>query len=207
MKSKPTFKAPMTSLALIVVLLESFATSLQQAVKYSTNIPHALLSAATESLDTLVDFGRAFLSRRRMQACGGSNSTVEDGGGFWAAAADGDAAAVSEVLSVMARLNWLEGEEDTVVEWFVGCWVNLDSKQAAVHSRDLHITSSLTQFHFRHTFSCPPTTSTQDPATNVGGRQASKVLFQRPLRSQRPSSRTSLSVDSGYGSRCFYPMN
>lgn len=141
MISKPTFKAPMTSLALIVVLLESFATSLQQAVKYSTNIPHALLSAATESLDTLVDFGRAFLSRRRMQACGGSNSTVEDGGGFWAAAADGDAAAVSEVLSVMARLNWLEGEEDTVVEWFVGCWVNLDSKQAAVHSRDLHITS------------------------------------------------------------------
>ena len=179
MISKPTFKAPMTSLALIVVLLESFATSLQQAVKYSTNIPHALLSAATESLDTLVDFGRAFLSRRRMQACGGSNSTVEDGGGFWAAAADGDAAAVSEVLSVMARLNWLEGEEDTVVEWFVGCWVNLDSKQAAVHSRDLHITSSLTQFHFRHTFSVHPP---KIPATNnVGGRQASKVLFQRPL--------------------------
>jgi hypothetical protein len=30
--------------------------------------------AAHESLDTLVDLGRAFLSKRRMQAVGGSNS-------------------------------------------------------------------------------------------------------------------------------------
>jgi hypothetical protein len=32
--------------------------------------------AAAESLDTLVDFGNAFLRRRRMHARGGSNSTV-----------------------------------------------------------------------------------------------------------------------------------
>ena len=32
--------------------------------------------AAHESLEILVDFGKAFLSRRRMHAAGGSNSTT-----------------------------------------------------------------------------------------------------------------------------------
>mmetsp|Transcript_33292 Transcript_33292/g.56646 ORF Transcript_33292/g.56646 Transcript_33292/m.56646 type:complete len:107 (+) Transcript_33292:517-837(+) len=58
----------------MVVRRPSRATSLAQAVRYRTNMPEAREMAARESLETLVDFGRAALRRRRMQAAGGSNS-------------------------------------------------------------------------------------------------------------------------------------
>ena len=65
-------------MATIVVRFPSLATSLAHAVRYNTNIPDARDMAANESFDTLVDFGSACLSNRRIHAAGGSNSIFCD---------------------------------------------------------------------------------------------------------------------------------
>lgn len=60
-------------------------------------MPHARVMAAAESLLTLVDFGNAFLRRRRMQATGGSNSVVSD---FFVAGASAAGVAFDALVSL-----------------------------------------------------------------------------------------------------------